>query len=79
MTTLSDIPPTEISSICIRRANSKRAHAYSGYTDIYDLRRQHGETELEWDYVYGCYVMPRVGGKLATMMVYVNREPVDAD
>jgi hypothetical protein len=74
---LSDIDTSTIASICVRSANSKRAHAYTSYHDIADLRTIHGAMELIWDGAYGCYVMTKIGGKVATMMVYVNREPAE--
>ena len=78
-TTLGDIPRGEIAAICLRSAGSGRAHAYSHYRDLSQLKTQHAATELVWDGAYGCYVMTRVGGPVATRMVYVNREPENAD
>ena len=73
-TTLSDIGIEQITSICVRRAGSKRSNSYSNLFDMMSLVDKHGNTKLEWDGIYGCYVMTEVGGKLATMMVFVNRE-----
>lgn len=73
-TTLSAIGIEQIASICVRRSNSKRATSYSNLFDMVSLVEKHGNTKLEWDHVYGCYVMTEIGGKLATMMVFVSRE-----
>ena len=72
---LSDLALQDIESICVRPANSKRAKAYTYYNDLVALCSQWHATKLEWDGIYGCYVMTEIGGKLATMMVFVNREP----
>lgn len=72
--TLADLALQDIESICVRPANSKRAKAYAYYNDIVSLCARWHATKLEWDGIYGCYVMTEVGGELATMMVFVNRE-----
>lgn len=76
-TTLSAIGIEQIASICVRRSGSKRATSYSNLFDMISLIEKHGATKLEWDGIYGCYVMTECGGKLATMMVFVNREQAE--
>lgn len=76
-TTLSSIAPEEVTSICIRRTGSKRATSYSNWLDIAAVRKKHGDIAVRWDEVYGCYVSTGSTGtdsKLATLMVFVNRE-----
>lgn len=75
-TTLSSIAPEEVTSVCIRRTASKRATSYTNWLDISAMRGKYGDTVVRWDEVYGCFVSSGVNSKLATMMVFVNREPV---
>ena len=78
-TTLSAIGIEQIASICVRRSGSKRSNSYSNLFDLVSIIEKHGNTKLEWDHVYGCYVMTECGGKLATMMVFVSREVAESD